>query len=405
MNKRPARIVALLWGAVMIAILSSTLTLALTNGLGGEKRWVSQAEYDRIQRYARLDDVRETLMTKYYQPLEEDRLLTGAIQGMALAVGDVYTFYYTPEEMARENEDDAGRYHGIGVLVERNRNGMIEIVRVYSGSPAEAAGIQVGDLVISVDGQEVDALTAANYRDGIALMRGEEDSEMLLGIRRGDQTLELRVLRSNISISYTEYTIIEGNIGYVAISQFTGDAADRFDDALGYFRDNGVEGMIIDLRNNPGGFLHYVTRIADSILPEGVIVYTEDREGERVYHNSDAEMYDIPVTVLVNGMSASASEILAASVQALDRGKVVGLTTYGKGVVQSLITFDDDGAGMQYTTASYFDANGRSINGVGIVPDLEVPLDIEHVPYEPDPETDNQLATALRVLKAEMDSP
>ena len=389
----------------MIAILSSTLTMAFTSGSGKDRHWVSQAEYDRLQRYARLDEIRETLMTKYYQPLEEDALLTGAIRGMTAAVGDVYTFYYTPEEMARENEDDAGRYHGIGVLVERNRNGMIEIVRVYSGSPAETAGIQVGDLVVSVDGVSVDALTASNYKDGIAMMRGEEDSEMLLGIRRGDQTLELKVIRSNISISYTEYAIIEGNIGYVSIAQFTGDAADRFEDALSYFKDNGVEGMIIDLRNNPGGFLNYVTRIADSILPEGVIVYTEDREGRRDYHRSDANMYDVPVTVLVNDMSASASEILAASVQALNRGKVVGLTTYGKGVVQSLISFEEDGAGMQYTTASYFDANGRSINGVGIVPDLEVPLEGEHVPFEPDPETDNQLAAAIRVLKTEMVQP
>lgn len=399
MKKRAALIAALLWAAVMVAVLSSSLTLAFTGGGMGDRHWVSSDEYERLKRYERLDEVRETLLTRYYKPLSEEDLLLGALRGMTASTGDVYTYYYTPEEMKRENEDDEGRFHGIGVLVERNQSGEIEIVRVYAGSPAEAAGLQAGDVVLSVNGQSVDALTTANYRDGVALMRGEENTEITLGIRRDDQISEVSVIRSNINISYTEYSIIEGSIGYVAISQFTGDAADRFEDAIEYFKQNGVEGMVIDLRNNPGGFLHYVTRIADDILPEGVIVYTEDRTGERVYHRSDAEFYDVPVVVLVNGMSASASEILAAAVQALDRGRVVGVTTYGKGVVQTLTTFGEDGAGMQYTTASYFDANGRSINGVGVVPDLEVALDASYVPFIPDPQSDNQLAAALRVLK------
>ena len=395
MNKRPAQILALVWAAVMIAILSSALTLAVA---GGDRRQVTQEEYERVQRYARLDEVRRTLMTQYYQPLEEDALVTGAIKGMAAAAGDIYTFYYTPDEMKRESEDDAGRYFGIGVLLQRNGNGNIEVVRVYPGSPAEDAGLRVGDLVVSVDGQPVDALTAANYRSSVAMMRGEENTRVLLGIRRGSEARELSVLRADVTISYAEYSLIDGSIGYVAVSQFSGDAADRFDAAIDYFRENGVEGMVIDLRNNPGGFLDYVSRMADRILPEGTIVYTEDREGNRETWTSDAEYYDVPVVVLVNGMSASASEIMAASVQALGRGQVVGTTTYGKGVVQTLTTFREDGAGLQYTTASYFDANGRSINGVGVTPDLEVPLEGSRVPFEPDPQSDNQLAAALRVL-------
>lgn len=402
MNKRPGQIALLLWAALMVALLSSTVTLAITGRSIGDRHWVSQDEYERIARYNRLDEVRRTLLSKYYQPLDEDALMTGALRGMAAAAGDVYTFYYTPEELQRESDDDAGRYQGIGVLVERNRNGNIEIVRVYPGSPAEAAGLKVGDVVCSVDGTDVDALTAANYRKGVALMRGEDGSTMLLGIRRGDEWMEFEVRRAAINISHTEYSIIEGRVGYAAISQFSGDAADRFEDALSYFRDNGVEGMVIDLRNNPGGLLDYVTRIADLILPEGVIVYTEDREGERVYHRSGAEYYDVPLVVLVNDMSASASEILAASVQALGRGKVVGVKTYGKGVVQTLVRYGEDGAGLQYTTASYFDANGRSINGVGVTPDLEVPLEASFVPFEPDPVSDNQLAAAIRVLEREM---
>lgn len=401
MKNKPTRVVALIWAAVMIAAVSSTLTLLLTGARSGE-RWVSEREYETVQRYKRLDEVRDILMTQYYQPLDEEALLTGAIRGMTKAVGDIYTFYYTPEEMKRESEDEQGRYRGIGVLIERSADGYIEIVRVYPDSPAELAGLKVGDLIYSVDGKLVGGLRGKNYEDGVKLIRGEENTTVRLGILRGKEAFETDVMRADVNVSYASYQLIGDDVGYVSISQFSGDAADRFDEALGYFKGHNARGMIIDLRNNPGGFLTEVNRIADRILPKGIIVYIQDREGVRTDYYSDAEMYDIPVVVLVNRMSASASEILAASVQALDRGKVVGVTTYGKGIVQTLKTFDSDGAGMQYTTSSYYDAQGRSINGVGVTPDVEVALEGDRVPMDPDPESDNQLSTALEVLRAEM---
>ena len=402
MKQRPTRTVALIWAAVMIAVLSSTLTLALTGGKGGE-HWVSQQEYETVQRYRRLDRVRDILMNEYYQPLDEEALVTGAIRGMTKAVGDVYTFYYTPEEMQRESEDEQGRYHGIGVLIERSEEGYIEIVRVFPGSPAELVGMKVGDLIYAVDGQLVGGLRGQNYEDGVKMIRGEENTTVKLGVLREEETLEFDVMRADVSVSYAGYQLLDGDIGYVSISQFTGDAADRFDEALGYFKGHNARGMVIDLRSNPGGLLTEVNRIADRILPKGIIVYIQDRDGKRTDYYSDEEMYDIPLVVLVNRMSASASEILAASVQALERGKVVGVTTYGKGIVQTLKTFDDDGAGMQYTTSSYYDAQGRSINGVGVTPDVEVALDGDRVPVEPDPESDNQLAKALEVLMQEIE--
>lgn len=402
MKNRPMHIFALAWAAVMIAIVSSTLTLLLA-GRGSGQRWVSEKEYERLERYSRLDSVRETLLDQYYQPLSEDDLLLGAIRGMTASVGDIYTFYYTPEEMARENADDAGRYFGIGVQLVRTEEGEIEIQRVYPNTPSEEAGLQRGDHIVTVDGTAVNALTDREYRRAVTLMRGEEDTEVLLGIVRGQESLEIPVARSNISISYAEYTILEDNIGYVSISQFTGDAADRFDEALSYFKGNGVQGMIIDVRNNPGGLLTEVNRIADGILPEGIIVYVQDREGKRTDYYSDAECYDVPLVVLVNSSSASASEILAASVQALNRGTVVGMTTYGKGIVQSMVTFPEDGAGMQFTSSCYYDANGRSINGVGVTPDVELALVGKRVPVEPDPVSDNQLSAAIDLVKAEIE--
>ena len=401
MKNKPTRVVALIWAAVMIAAVSSTLTLLLTGARSGE-HWVSEREYEAVQRYRRLDEVRDILMTQYYQPLDEEALLTGAIRGMTKAVGDVYTFYYTPEEMQRESEDEQGRYRGIGVLIERSVDGYIEIVRVYPDIPAELAGLKVGDLIYSMDGKLVGGLRGKNYEDGVKLIRGEENTTVRLGILRGKETFETDVMRADVNISYASYQLIGDDVGYVSISQFSGDAAERFDEALGYFKGHNVKGMIIDLRNNPGGLLTEVNRIADRILPKGIIVYIQDRDGVRTDYYSDAEMYDIPVVVLVNRMSASASEILAASVQALERGKVVGVTTYGKGIVQTLKTFEPDGAGMQYTTSSYYDAQGRSINGVGITPDVEVALEGDRVPMDPDPESDNQLSTALEVLREEM---
>lgn len=403
MKKRPMSVAALIWGGVMIAVVASTLTLVLAGARSGGDHWVSAQEYEAVQRYSRLDRVRDILMSQYYQPLDEEALVTGAIRGMTAAVGDVYTFYYTPEEMQRENEDEQGRYHGIGVLIERSEEGYIEIVRVYDGSPAELAGLKVGDLIYSVDGQLVGGLRGQSYEDGVKRIRGEENTTVRLGVLREKETFELDVMRADVNISYVSYELLDDEIGYVAISQFTGDAADRFDEALGYFKGHNAKGMVIDLRSNPGGLLTEVNRIADRILPKGIIVYIQDRDGVRTDYYSDEDMYDIPLVVLVNSRSASASEILAASVQALERGKVVGMTTYGKGVVQTLKTFEEDGAGIQYTTASYYDAKGRSINGVGVTPDVEVALDGERVPVRPDPESDNQLATALETLRGEMD--
>lgn len=403
MKNRPTNIVALIWGAVMIAVVSSTLTLALTGARSGADHWVSAKEYESIERYRRLDRVRDILMNQYYKPLDEDALLTGAIRGMTKAVGDVYTFYYTPEEMAREQQDEQGRYHGIGILIERSADGYIEIVRVYPDSPSELAGLKVGDLIYSVDGQLVGGMRGINYEDGVKNIRGEENTTVRLGILRDAEAFEVDVMRADVNVSYATYQLIGEDIGYVSISQFSGDAADRFDEALAYFKGHNAKGMIIDLRNNPGGFLTEVTRIADRVLPKGIIVYTQDREGVRKDYFSDEAMYDIPLVVVVNRMSASASEILAASVQALDRGVVVGVTTYGKGVVQGMKTFEDDGAGMQYTISSYYDALGRSIDGVGVIPDVEVALEGERVPAQPDAESDNQLAAAIEVLRRQMD--
>lgn len=403
MKKSSLRKVALIWAAVMIAVISSTVTLLASSRAAArqdeETRWVSQEDYELLERYKRLDQVRATLMDQYYHELDEDALLLGAIRGMTGCVGDPYTFYYTPEELTRANENSAGAYYGIGVLLQNTAQGDIEVVQVYPDTPAEAAGIRVGDAFVAVDGTPISGEDGRTYNEAVNRIRGAEGSQVVLTVVRDGVRMDIPVTRGDVSISYASYQVLPGNIGYISISQFTGDASSVFHEAIEAFRQANVEGLVIDVRNNPGGLLDQVVSIADELLPTGVIVYVKDRDGVREDFYSDGEMFDVPLAVLVNGMSASASEILAAAVQSFGRGVVVGTNTYGKGIVQSLINFKEDGAGLQLTTSSYFDANDRCPQGVGIRPDVEVALVGDSVPLIPDPESDNQLAAALEAVK------
>ena len=405
MNKSSLRTVALIWAAVMIAVVSSTVTL-LASGRSAQpsnenSRFVSQEEYDTIRRYSRLEEVRKNLLTSYYKELDDDALMLGAIRGMTASVGDQYTFYYTPEEMKRANENNAGLYHGIGVLLQV-KDGEIQVVRVYPGTPAESDGVRVGDVIMAVDGQRVSGADGRRYNEAVSLIRGAEDTRVTLTILRDGEQMDIDVRRGNVSVSYANSCVLEGDIGYIAISQFNGDAAAKCREAIASFREQNVKGLVIDLRNNPGGLLDQVVSVADAILPTGVIVYIRERDGNRQDFYSDEAMYDVPVAVLVNGMSASASEILASAVQAFGRGTIVGLNTYGKGIVQTLVPFQEDGAGLQLTTSSYYDALDRCPHEVGVKPDIEVALEGNNLSDTPDPASDNQLAAAIEDVRRQI---
>lgn len=406
MKKNTLRTVALIWAAVMIAVISSTATLLISGRnaqpLPENSRWVSQEQYDTIQRYSRLDEVRSTLLDNYYQDLDENDLLLGAIRGMTASVRDPYTFYYTPEELKRANDNNEGVYHGIGVLLQNTSGGAIEIVRVYPNTPAEAAGLRVGDRILTVDGVEVSGADGRTYSEAVSMIRGVDGSRVTLKVQRGERTLEITANRADVSISYASYQMLPGDIGYINISQFTGNAAAVFHEAIETFRNSGAKGLVIDLRNNPGGWLDQAVSIADEVLPTGVIVYVLEKDGSRQDFYSDEAQFDVPLAVLVNDMSASASEILASAVQAFGRGAIVGVNTYGKGIVQSLFNFQDDGAGIQVTTSSYYDALDRCPHKVGVKPDIEVALEAETVPTAPDPASDNQLAAAIEAVQRQI---
>ena len=327
--------------------------------------------------------------------------MLGAIRGMMEAVDDPYTFYYTTEELQQSNDEDAGVYHGVGMVVQITTDGAIEVARVYDGSPAQQAGLQIGDRIVAVDGQAVSGESAKTLNECVQLVQGPDGTDVRLTIQRDGVEQTVTATRAEVSVSYAEYQILDDNIGYLNLVQFTGNDVEGFTEALEAFKAANVRGVVIDLRNNPGGLLDHVVAIADQVLPEGLITYVEDRHGNRQEEYADADYWDVPMVVLVNGMSASASELFTAAFQDDERGTVVGTQTFGKGIVQTLITFAEDGAGMQLTTASYYSPKGRSIHGTGVTPDVVVELDEDKwiSTLDPDPAHDNQLAAALDELE------
>ena len=396
MKKRNALLLALMWVLVIACTAGATTVLLLSGRVGRVGELLS--------RYARLEAIRSTLVEDYYQEVDEEALIEGEIRGMMYALEDPYTFYYTPDELQRHDAQSEGVYSGLGILVQNNADGEIEIIRVYEGGPADAAGAQAGDRIVAVDSMPVSGGSVEELSDAVDRMRGESGSTVELQLRREGEVLDLTLTCGDVHVSNVNSAVLEGNIGYIEICQFSGDDVEGFRAAMEELQAADVRGLVVDLRNNPGGLLTDVVEIADLLLPEGDVVYVENRAGERINYSSDAEYWDVPLVVLINGMSASASEILAAAVQDFDRGALVGTRSYGKGIVQSLLVFESDGAGMQYTSATYYTPFGRCIHGTGVSPDIvaEAPEGYYNLTGMPDPENDVQLKAALEQLEQRM---
>ncbi|MCI7028990.1 MAG: S41 family peptidase [Clostridiales bacterium] len=406
-SRKTLAIVAAICAVFAVASVSVSLTVALQNASAGVEsplHVITQEEYETAQRYARLEEVYQRLMGEYYKELDSDTLVQGAIDGMMESVGDPYTFYYTPEDLAKMYEDHNGLYCGVGMLVSSDKQGRLVVLRVFKNSPAQTAGLLPGDVILSADGEAVSAETTETMSMATARIKGEAGTYVRLSVLRKEQTLELDIERNNVSVNRVEYQILDGNVGYLVLYEFFGDAVSGVREALNAFEEAGVRGVIFDVRSNTGGQLDICLDICDMVLPEGLIVYTEDRNGRRENYYSNADRCEIPMVVLVNEMSASASEIFAASIQDYGVAKIVGTKTFGKGIVQTQYEFPSDGAGMQLTTSRYFTPKGRSIHGEGVTPDVVVEMNDSYDAsiYAPDMNNDNQLKTAYDVLLKEI---
>lgn len=399
MSKRSLVLIAVMWLIVLVAGISSAATIRLS---GADQKWnlglpgndgilVSQAEYEALQRYTRLEEVRQILTNDYYTEVDDDTLVTGAIRGMMDSLGDRYTFYYTPEEMAAMTANATGEYKGIGIQVHGDaESGELIVYRVFEKGPAARVGLQAGDVLIKVGGEPVSGETTVSVDEAVRKIQSYGDEEFTLTVLRDGEQFTVSLRCEDVIMDRVDYELLDGNIGYIQIMDFLGNDVDGFTAAMESFADADLHGLIIDLRDNTGGYLDDVVDIADALLPEGLIVYTEDRYGNRLEERSDAECVKCPVVCLVNSMSASASEVLSGAVQDYGIGAIIGETTFGKGIVQTVIPFED-GAGLQLTTATYYTPNGRCIHNTGVVPDYEVVDD-------PETETDEALEFARNWL-------
>ena len=339
----------------------------------------------------------------YYDDVEEQELRDGLYAGLLEGVGDKYSVYYNADEYADLQVSTTGQYYGIGAGLSQNKTTMeVTVNKIYEGTPSEAAGMKKDDVILSVDGTEATSMELTNL---VKLIRGDEGTTVHIEIYRPstEENLSFDVERADVTLPSVSSQMLENSIGYILIDSFETDTAKQFEQALADLQAQGMKSLIVDVRYNPGGMLTSVVQILDDILPEGLLVYIEDKYGNRQDYNSDGDTYlDCPIAVLMNENSASAAEIFAGAIKDYDYGTLIGTTTYGKGIVQTIFPLEN-GDAVKITTAKYFTPKGNYIHGVGIDPDIE----LEYEYLNPDGEEyemqyDNQVQKAIEVLTEKM---
>lgn len=340
----------------------------------------------------------ERLIDKYYlysDDVTEQKIKDGVYSGMIGALGDPYSVYYDAEGTKKFQESSSGEYVGIGAVMSQDlKTNIITISQVYDDSPAQKAGILANDILYKVNGKEVLDQAVA---DVVNEVRGEAHTKVELTVLRGDDRQEITVEaeRDKVQVETVMSEVKEGNIGYIRISEFDSVTFDQFQGQFLELQAQNIEGLVVDLRSNPGGSLLTVTQILDLLLPEGKIVYTQDKNGKQEVINSDEEhKFTKPIAVLVNEHSASASEIFAGAIQDYAMGPIVGTTSFGKGIVQRVFTLSDNTT-LTLTIAEYFTPNGRNIHKKGIEPDVKVDFKLD----PENPQADNQLDAALQEVR------
>ena len=333
----------------------------------------------------------------YYQDVEDQQLIDGIYAGLVEGLDDPYSQYYTAEEYEDLMTTLTGNYAGIGAMLQKNiETGAVTITKVYEDSPAEKSGLKEGDYIVSADGH---LATEDDLDKFVQYVRGEEGTDVQLVINREGEEFDVTCTRDTISTPTVAYQMLDGNVGYIQVSQFAENTYDDFVAAYEDLEKQGMESVVFDMRNDGGGLVDSVVNMLDYLLPEGTVVYTLDKQEKREDFTSDAEHFkDIPMVVLVNENTASAAEIFTGALRDFDYATIIGTTTYGKGVVQSTIPLDD-GSAIKLTTQTYYTPSGECIHGTGITPDIE--LEYEFLGGEEDEysvDLDNQLQKALEVL-------
>lgn len=345
----------------------------------------------------------EEYIDKYFflDEVSDAELQTGIYRGLMDALNDPYTVYYSAEELNSFMEQTQGTYYGIGAYMAQDGNtGLPQVTGLIPGTPAEAGGLRVDDLIYEVNGESVYGMT---LDQAVALIKGAEGTEVTLTIVRenAEDFLEITLTRARVETPTVTLTMLENNMAYIEILEFDSVSVDQFAEALAVAKGSGMEGLIIDLRGNPGGSLDAVVAMCRMILPKGMIVYTENKNGRREEFTCDGKReLQVPLVVLTDGNSASAAEIMAGAIKDYGLGTLVGTTTFGKGIVQQIVPLFD-GSAIKITISAYYTPNGNNIHGIGIEPDVECPFDGAAY-YGSEDHPDNQLEKAKEVLKGLM---
>ena len=389
---------ALVAGTAGIGVFSVVLQRQIKSETRNREIVSEILDEDTVRKVSELTDYIDTY---YMDEYSVDDIQESMLSGMVDGLGDKYTVYYTPEEYADLKISTSGSYYGIGAGLQQDpKTGQVTVTKVYSGTPSEEAGLKENDIILYAD--ETDA-TSMELTLLVQQIRGEEGTKVHLQVYRPstEEILELDIERRNVELPSVEGELLDDGIGYIMIAEWQKGTKEQFVSILNDLENSGMTSLIVDVRSNPGGLLTSVVEVLDYILPRGMVVYTEDKYGSRQEFTSDASCIHYPMAVLINGNSASASEIFAGAIKDYEYGTLIGTTTYGKGIVQTIYPLTD-GDALKVTTAKYLTPNGNYIHGVGIAPDIELEYDYtgpEDGAYEM--KYDNQLQKAIELLSEE----
>ncbi len=386
--------VALVSGLVLMAGYNQVYGIVTDQiGISAEE----YADYKRIKgNYGQLDQLQQLIENRYYIPVDREKLYEGIYKGLFAGIGDPYSAYLNKKEYADLQIAASGEYEGIGVTIGPDKDGFINVVAPIDDTPAFKAGIKSEDKIIAVDGTEYNG---ESIDLAAAAMRGEGGTTVVITILRGDEIMEFTIKRAKIVLETVRKEMLDGDIAYIRVSSFEKHTAEDFQAALRDLELSGAKGLIIDLRDNPGGLVDVSIEIADALLPEGIVTYTENRQGERYYYKSAPGATELPFVILVNRGSASASEIIAGAIKDSDLGNIVGTTTYGKGIIQEIVQLDS-GDATKLTIMQYFSPNGEVIHEKGVEPDYVVEITEEDLTDGVlERENDKQLQKAVELLQ------
>ena len=365
---------------------------------GSEKTETLDMNLSQVKK--KTGEIEELINAYYLDEIDGQKVEDTMYTGMVAGLEDPYSVYYSKEELESMEESISGAYSGIGATLTQDPDtGELSVVSCFDGTPAQESGLQPGDVITGWNGKSVEGIELSEL---VSKIKTDPEEQLTLEIERDGETLEVELTRREVQIPTVEYEMLDNQIGYIRLVEFDEVTADQFKEALEDLENQNMEKLIIDVRNNPGGVLQVVCDMLDQLLPEGLIVYTEDKNGNRKEYTSDEEhQFTKPLAVLANENSASASEIFAGAIQDYGIGTIVGTTTFGKGIVQRTF-YLSDGTGVKLTVAKYYTPKGHDIHKKGITPDVEIELDEELKNQSSiSHEEDNQLQKAIEVLQEE----